>query len=273
VSVADRQTSLKEAAALVGDGDRIGFGGSWGLARRPVGFVRELIRQGRRDLHVHGILSGIDADLLIAAGAAASTTSSYVGFDEFGQAPHFQKAASAGDIEINEYSEWLITAGYRAANMGLPYIPWISSRHNDIGPALGLKEIECPFTGTSLLAVRAIEIDVAVIQATRADRKGNTEFSLPIDHMYDVDAMLAHCAKTVIVCAEEVGEIDRNRTQLVGREVDAVVEMPGGGWPGSMSPLYGVDRAHMTDVYLPAAKEGRFDGYLDEYVYDESGVS
>lgn len=264
--------SVKEAASLVGDGDRIGFGGSWGLARRPVGFVRELIRQQRKGLQVHGVLSGIDADLLIAAGAVASTTSSYVGFDEFGQAPHFQKAASADEIEIREYSEWLITAGYRATNMGLPYIPWISSRRNDIGPALGLKEIECPFTGTSLLAVRAIALDVAVIQAVRCDQKGNTEFSIPIDHMYDVDAMLAHSAKTVIVCAEEIGEIDQNRTQLVGREVDAVVEMPSGGWPGSMSPLYGVDRAHMTDVYLPAAREGRFDGYLDEFVFGEGGV-
>jgi glutaconate CoA-transferase subunit A len=266
MTATDRRTSLETAARLVPDGARIGFGGSWGLARRPVSFVRELIRQGRTGLHVHGILSGIDADLLIGAGAAASTTSSYVGFDELGQAPNFQRAAGLGEIEVHEYGEWLITAGYRATNMALPYLPWITSRHSDIVRELGLKEVECPYTGTPLLAVRAIELDVAVIQAVRCDAAGNTELAVPLDHMYDVDALLARSAEVVIVCAEEIAAVDPNRVQLLGREVDAVVEAPRGAWPGSMNTLYGVDRAHMMDTYLPAATAGDFGAYLRAHV-------
>jgi glutaconate CoA-transferase subunit A len=141
---ADRRTRLADAAALVADGAKIGFGGSIGLYRRPVSFARELIRQERRDLHVYGLLNGFEADLLIGAGCVASTNSSYVGFDELGQAPNWQRFAAEGRIEVNEYSEWMITAGYRAANMALPYLPWVSGRFTDMGKSLGLKEVECP---------------------------------------------------------------------------------------------------------------------------------
>ena len=265
----DRRTTMSDAAALVADGSKIGFGGSIGLYRRPVEFARELVRQGKRDLDVFGILNGIEADLMIGAGCVASTNSSYVGFDELGQAPNFQIWAGDGRIAVNEYTEWMITAGYRAANMALPYLPWISSRRNDVTEKLGLKEVECPYTGTTLLAVRAINLDVAVIQAERADAEGNTETPIPLDHMYDVDALIARSADVTIVCVEEIGEVDPNRVQLIAREVDAVVVAPRGAWPGGLLPAYGVDRAHITEVYLPAALGGEFEGYLDQYVHGE----
>jgi glutaconate CoA-transferase subunit A len=233
-------------------------------------FVRELVRQGRTGLHVHGILSGIDADMLIGSRAVAATSTSYLGFDELGQAPNFQRAAGRNEIEVHEYGEWLITAAYRATNMGLPFMPWITSRRNDIVRELGLKEIECPYTGAQLLAVRAIELDVAVIQVVRADTAGNAEWAMPFDFMYDVDALIARCAKTVIVCAEEIGEVEPTRVQLPSREVDAVVEAPGGAWPGSMYQLYGVDFAHLADVYLPAAAADTFDAYLQEHVLERA---
>jgi glutaconate CoA-transferase, subunit A len=269
----DRRTSLSGAAGLVANGAKIGFGGSIGLYRRPVEFARELIRQRKVDLHVFGILSGFEADLLIGAGCVASTNTSYVGFDELGQAPNFQRAAGDGSIEVNEYGEWMITAGYRAANMALPYLPWVSGRYTDMGERLGLKEIECPYTGQPLLAVRALNLDVAVIQVPRCDAEGNTEIPLPLEHMYDVDALIARSAETVIVCAEEIGEVDPNRVQLIAREVDAVVEVPKGAWPGGLHPLYGIDRAHITDTYVPAVRDGNFSEYLDRYVFAEGEVT
>jgi glutaconate CoA-transferase subunit A len=263
----ERLASLAEAASLVADGAKIGFGGSTGLFRRPVAFAGELARQGRRGLHVCGVISGIEADLLIGTGAVAELSTSYVGFDDLGQSPHFQRAAAAGELAVNEYSEWLVTAAFRAANMALPFIPWPTARHNDLVADLGLVEIECPYTGTPLLAVRALELDVAVIQAVRCDREGNAEEASPKDFIYDVDALVARAAKTVIVCAEEIGEVDPDRVQLIGREVDAVVHLPRGSAPGGLHPLYGADRAHLRDVYLPAAREGRFTEYLESHVF------
>jgi glutaconate CoA-transferase subunit A len=263
----DKVISLAEAASLVEDGTRIGFGGNIGLYRRPVGFAMELIRQGRRDLDVFGVINGIEADLLIGAGCVRSTNTSYVGFDELGQAPNFQRAAEAGTIEINEYGEWGVTAGFRAANMGIPYIPWITSRYTDVAAGLGLKEVECPYTGTPLLAVRALNLDAAVIHVQRCDRAGNTEIPTPLEYIYDVDALVAKSAERIIVCCEEIGAVDPNRVQLIGREVDAVVELPNGAWPGALHPLYPVDREHLIRSYLPAGRADEFQDYLDRYVF------
>lgn len=269
----DRRASISEAAELVADGARIGFGGSVGLYRRPVAFAHELIRQGRRDLDTFGILNGIEVDTLIGGGCVASTNSSYVGFDELGQAPNFQAAASAGRITVNEWTEWMITASYRAANMAIPYIPWITSRRNDVTEALGLKEVECPYTGRQVLAVRANTLDVAVIQAVKADAEGNTEIPTPLDHMWDADCLVARAAKTIVVCVEEIGEIDPNQVQLIGREVAAVVEAPRGAAPGGLLPAYGIDHAHINDVYVPAAREGRFDEYLERFVFGQEAIA
>ena len=61
-------SSLSEAAALVTDGALVALGGGL-CSRLPMALVRELIRQGRRDLHLVGSAHSIDVDLLIAAGA------------------------------------------------------------------------------------------------------------------------------------------------------------------------------------------------------------
>lgn len=268
----DKRASLAEAAALVEHGAKIGFGGSAGLWRRPVELCRELIRSGRRDLHAYGVLNGLEVDLLVGAGAIGSTNTSYVGLDEFGQAPNFQIAACSGAITTNEYTEWMITAALRAANMSLSYLPWRTGWHSDTAGDLGLKETTDPYTGERYLAVPAANLDVAVIQANRADAAGNTEVGLPLDFIYDVDALIARAAKVVIVCAEKIGPVDATRIQLMGREVDAVIEVPGGSWPCGMSPIYGVDRKHLLDEYIPAGRDGTFDSYLERFVM-ESAVS
>jgi glutaconate CoA-transferase subunit A len=266
----DLRCTLADAAKLVGEGSMIGFGGGLGLQRRPLSFARELVRQDVRGLHVFGVINGIETDLLIGGGAVASTNTSYVGLDEVGQAPNFQAAAQRGDIEIHEYSEWVITARFRAANMGLPYMPWPSGRFTDATGELGFKEVRCPYTDVRLLAVPAVQLDVAVIQAVKCDPAGNAELGVPFDHMYDVDALVARAADVVIVCAEEIGEVDPTRVQLIGREVDAVVQAPRGSWPAAMTPLYGADRRHLLDHYLPAARSGQFASYLERFVRVEA---
>jgi glutaconate CoA-transferase subunit A len=66
-----KQCSLAELAALVPDGASIALGGSF-LHRGPFAFVRELIRQGRRDLELVKQSPGYDVDILCRACAPAS---------------------------------------------------------------------------------------------------------------------------------------------------------------------------------------------------------
>jgi len=61
--------SLKEAVEeFVHDGDHVTFGG-FTMQRHPMAFIHEMLRQGKHDLVIYGHSPGIDADMLIGAGA------------------------------------------------------------------------------------------------------------------------------------------------------------------------------------------------------------
>jgi glutaconate CoA-transferase subunit A len=257
--------SLEDAAAAVPDGARIAFGGGGALMRRPMAFARRLARRGVRDLHVFHMLGGIETDLLIGAGAVASTNCAYLGLLEHGQAPNFQRAARDQRLTVNEYSEFMYIAALRAADMGLPFIPWKTPWGSDMVDRLGLKEVVDPYSGSSLLAVPAAQIDVAVIHVERADEDGYVELPDEPDLIWDYDYLVARVATTTIVCAEEIAPPrDPARVALIGREVTHVVEAPLGAWPTGLHPRYKPDAAHVTEEYLPAASAGgdEFAAYL-----------
>lgn len=95
--------SLPEAAALVRDGERVTYVGY--MKMEPVAFFQELLRQGRRDLHlVLAPSSGFVADLLIGAGALADVEFSSLSFMEYGFAPNFRRRAEAGTLRYREHS-------------------------------------------------------------------------------------------------------------------------------------------------------------------------
>lgn len=238
------------------------------MYRRPVAFARALAESGVKDLNVYHYLGGLEIDLLIGAGAVASTNCVYVGMLEHGQAPNFQRAAREGQIEVNEYSEYLFAGALRAADMGLPFIPWKTPWLSDIAKHLEYETIRDPYSGTQLLAVPAMELDYAVIQALHVDEDGYVEYPDEPDLVWDHDWLVARVAKHTIVCAEEVSALrDPARVAVIGREIEAVVEAPGGSWPCGLHPNYEPDLEHFRDVYLPAASAGSdaFADYLAAY--------
>jgi len=95
--------SMREAAGLVRDGDRVAYVGYMKL--EPVALFHELLRQGRRDLHlVLAPSSGFVADLMIGAGALADVEFSSLSFMEYGFAPNFRRRAEAGSLAYLEHS-------------------------------------------------------------------------------------------------------------------------------------------------------------------------
>jgi glutaconate CoA-transferase subunit A len=96
-------TSLREAAGLVRDGDRITYVGY--MKHEPVAFFHELLRQGRRELRlVLAPSSGFVADLMIGADAVAEVEFSSLSFMEYGFAPNFRRRAEAGRLRYREHS-------------------------------------------------------------------------------------------------------------------------------------------------------------------------
>ena len=96
-------SSMREAAGLVRDGDRVAYAGYMQL--EPVALFHELLRQGRRDLRlVLAPSAGFVADLMIGAGALADVEFSSLSFMEYGFAPNFRRRAEAGSLAYLEHS-------------------------------------------------------------------------------------------------------------------------------------------------------------------------
>ncbi|MER3421591.1 MAG: CoA synthetase [Chloroflexota bacterium] len=245
---------LRDAAALVRDGDTIACGGNL-LHRGPFALVRELARQGRRDLEIVKTAGAYDVDLLAAAGCLRAASCGFVGFEnEFGLAPSYRRAVEAGLVQAREHACYTVIQGLRAAAFGLPFMPAAGFGGSDLPAARGFKTVRDPYTGAEVLAVPPIRPQWALIHVPEADEQGNariygTEFE---------DVLMSRAAAGVIVTAERIvptEELARQPelTKIPAFLVTAVVHAPRGAWPGSCHPLYGYDPAGVR-AYLQAAR-------------------
>jgi glutaconate CoA-transferase subunit A len=217
----------------------------------------------------------IDFDLLIGAGCVAKVRAGLLAFELLGFAPNFRKKSESREIITKEGACQPIIAGFRAAAMGIPSLTvrgMLGSDLLEISEILGSQQqVEDPFTGEKLIAVRAIEPDVAVIHAQEADEYGNSRIEGPL---YE-DVIKAKAAKTVIVTAEEIiPNVEFRKkpaaTKIPHFLVDAVVRAPNGAYPCSCFNRYDVDYDHIR-AYIAAVNDDRFGEYLDEYVYGRAG--
>lgn len=269
----DKRTSLRDAAARVADGATVALGGGL-CARLPMALVRELIRQGRRELHLVGSAHSIDVDLLVAAGAVRRCEESYVGFEQdLGLAPAYRAAAQDGAIEVAESCCVTILTQLRAAEMGVPFLPVRGVRGSDIvrlHPEY--REVTCPFTGEVLVAVPALAPDVALLHAPFGDRYGNLHLEQP----YVLDERFASASKLVVATVDRVVSTDdvvAAGVTIPAHLVAALAEVPYGAHPCSSYPNYAYDRAHLAE-YVAAAQAGgdALAKYLRTYVTEASEV-
>lgn len=263
--------SLADAVALLEDGDVVGIGGHT-ARRHPMALVREIARQGRRKLHVVGWNNGIDMDLLVGAGCVAIVETSYVALGSFGLAPNFRRAAESGAIRVIEHSETTAMDRFRAASIGLPFLPTKTGIGTDI-PATNpaMREITDPFTGETWLAVQAIRPDVAIIHAHTADEYGNVQLDAERWHDNSPDVMIARSARTTIVSVEQIvsAEAIRKRpidTILPRVDVTCVVEAPYGAHPCCCDARYDYDLEHFALYARSAADPKSFATYLEQWV-------
>jgi glutaconate CoA-transferase subunit A len=234
--------SWDDATALVEDGATVAISGAV-LRGKPVAAARALARARKRDLELVAFTGSLEVELLLAAGALRSVTSSYVGLGPHGLARGFSAAVAAGRVKDRELSEWMLVGGLRAAVMGIPFLPTRAALGSQLVAERDFRTVRDPYGGDELLAVPALRPDVAFVHAWRADEEGNVQFPWPPDHLADVDILIARAAHVTVVSVEEIVQpavvaAEPERTKLFGFEVDLLVEAPGGARPGSLPPLY-----------------------------------
>ena len=170
--------SLREAVENhIHDGDTVAFEGFTHLIPHAAG--HEVIRQGRRDLTLVRMTPDVVYDQLIGAGCAKKMVFSWGGNPGVGSLHRFRDAVEHSwprPLEIEEHSHAGMAARYVAGASGLPFGVLRGYVGTDLVPHTPtIAPITCPFTGETLTAVRAIELDVAVIHAQQADREGNVQ--------------------------------------------------------------------------------------------------
>jgi glutaconate CoA-transferase subunit A len=257
----DKQTTLTAAAQLVRPGGTLALGGMT-LYRRPVAFVREIIRQGTGDLTLLAFTAGYEGDLLVGAGLVQRVRTCYFGLEIFGLAPMFTQRAERGELEIVEETEASIAFGLRATLADVGFMPgrgWIGTDLLRIRP--DVKLVSDPYSARQHVAFPAIKPDVAVIHAVLATRDGDAVLRGNLA----VDCQLAMAADRVIITAERVVEKLDEPLDVIGVAVDAVVEVPRGAVPTSCWPDYPLDSAEILH-YVEACTSGEFEAYLSAFL-------
>lgn len=267
----DKLVSLAEAAALIPSGATLGLGGLM-LRRHPMALIRELIRQGVHDLTLQTWVGGIDVDLLVGAGCVKRIEAAYEGLGPLGTAPNVRRAAESGSVSIEDFSETTMISRFRAAAMGLPFLPTRVLKGTGMVAQPHVRPIVDPFSGEQLHAVAAAEPDVAILHGYWADRFGNVQ-APPGRNADDVDVSIAKAAKKVIVTVEKIvrhEDVIRRPTftYVPHHWVEAVVEVPRGAHPGNCDTLYEPDFAAL-ETYLAAAKKPEsFKSWLRHHVLE-----
>jgi glutaconate CoA-transferase subunit A len=174
--MSNRQMELAEAiAAHVHDGASIALEGFTHLI--PFAAGHEIIRQQRKDLHLIRMTPDLIYDQMIGMGCARKLTFSWGGNPGVGSLHRLRDAVEHGwphPIEINEHSHAGMAAALVAGAARLPfgtlrgYLGTDLPTHNP-----NIRRVTCPFTGESLAAVPAINPDVTILHAQKADRAGN----------------------------------------------------------------------------------------------------
>jgi len=263
-------TTLAEAVGRVKDGDHLAIGGCL-FSRTPLALLSEVLRQGRRGLTLSRNLMCYEGEWFMAAGAVAAVVTSWFGIGlPWGLSRIMREEVESGRVRYEEWSHLALGLRYRAAAMGLPFLPTLTMLGSDLMGMADAKTMTCPFTGETLCVVPALFPDVALLHVHRADRLGNCQ----IDGYPHMDPDIARAATTVLVTAEEIipeDEVRRHpdRTVIPGLVVDAVVEVPYGAFPHECYGLYEADVTHF-DAYVAeinARGTRAIREHLDRYVY------
>jgi glutaconate CoA-transferase subunit A len=252
--------SIEDVVARLEDGMTIGIGG-WGSRRKPMAFVRAILRSPLKDLTIVS-WGGPDVGLLAQAGKIRRLVYAFVSLDSIPLEPHFQRARQLGTIpEVTELDEGMFQTGLRAAAQRLPFLPTRAGLGSDVmvnNPSL--RTVTSPYDdGETLVAMPALTLDVALLHLNRADPHGNATYLGPDPYFDDLFAMAA--ARTYVSVEQIVDTagltIDApvQRLLLSRMMVDGVVEAPGGAHFTSCVPDYERDERFQR-AYVGAAKDG-----------------
>jgi glutaconate CoA-transferase subunit A len=253
----------------------------------PFAAGHELVRQKKKSLRLIGPISDILFDQLIGAGCVKDVVAAWVGNVMMGSAYNFRRAVEGRSegrvgnadenpgtpgekLKVFNMTNFSIALGLQAGAMGVPFLPTRTAMGSDVPKGNHFfYQIISPFEPKeTLLAVRAIVPDVALVHVQRADQQGNAHcwgnFGVMLEGV--------RAAKRVILCAEEIVDeaviaSDPNRTVIPGFLVSAVVESRYGAHPSPVQGCYKRDDAFFQQYHAETRTQADFNAWAQRWIF------
>jgi glutaconate CoA-transferase subunit A len=288
-----KRITLQQAAEIIKDGSSLTFSG-FTIWRRPMAIIFEMIRQGRKGLHLIEVNGGSHTEFLVGAGCVDIWESCWVGHELYGKyGANLSRRAGNKELIVEDYSHAEMLFRFAAAASGAPYAVTQTSLGTDIhnpeydmlGKA-GLRDgkriashkyqfVEDPFYGAgSHVLVPAAKVDIAVMCVQQVGEEGTVR----VNGQYYSDPEVARAADITIVMAEEIVPeeyLRRNADQntITSFEVDYILECPYGAHPTGMFGRYDVDGAFLKDFYSRTRTQDGFDDFAREWIHGQDHMS
>jgi len=277
----DKRMTLKEAVSrFVKPGDNVGIGGFVNV-RQPIAICHEMVRQGFKDLTLSFQSAAMAPELLAGAMminpdhcSIKRVELAYWGHEAFGLSPAWRYLAERGMIEFEDWSNYNMSARFKAGAMGLPFIPTRGPLGGDIKDSNRTKVMDCPFTGRPIALLPACHPNVALIHVQAADMYGNCIIRGTDATCAEIAMASAH---TIVTCEQLVSHeliVSNPKDVMIPfPAVDAVIEVPFGAYPGACRRHYYFNGDHIREFLAciaPMVKGGSADAlkaWYDEYIF------
>jgi glutaconate CoA-transferase subunit A len=262
--------TLEDAVGEVRDGMTVGIGG-WGSRRKPMAFVRALVRSGVKDLTIVSY-GGPDVGILCATGQARKVVYGFVSLDSIALEPHFRNARQAGTIEAVSLDEGMFRLGLQAAAWRLPFLPTRAGLGSDVlvnQPQI--RTVKSPYDdGEELVAIPAQRLDVAFIHMNRADTAGNGQYLGRDPYMDELFCMAADkafmSAEKIVPTANLLDEGTFHTLKINRMMVQGVVHAPGGAHFTECPPDYERDEAFQKEYAASAKDAASWEAWKAKYL-------
>ena len=272
----DKRTTFDAAVASIESGMTIGIGG-WGSRRKPMGFVRALLRTGVTDLTVVSY-GGPDVGLFVFGRQGQTRLLRFrvpgltaVLRSVVRQGAYHRIHRGAGNGRGN-----VCAAAFRLPRKRLPFLPIRAGLGSDVRTFWGdeLKTVTSPYpTGADyeeLVAMPALNLDVSFVHLNVGDAQGNAAYT-GIDPYFDDVYLMAAQKRFLsverVVSTEELVASVPPQALLVNRMmVDGVVEAPGGAHFTTAAPDYERDEGFQRHYATAASSEETWQEFVETYL-------
>ena len=227
--------------------------------------TRALLKRGVRHLHLIAVpQAGLQADVLIGAGAVGTLEAAGINLGELGLAPRFTAAVEAGAITMRDATCPAIHAGLQAAEKGIPFLPLRGILGSDLLKVRpDWQVIDNPYgSNDPIVLIPAIRPQVALFHARMADREGNVWVGVRRELM-----LMAHAAAQACVTVEEIVEGNLlDDPALAAGTIPALYISRIAHVPGGMRPLGFGDEASDEAALAAYARAARTEDGFQQWL-------